>query len=174
MSPRAAWRLASLGFEDVYDYAPGKADWTAAGLPTEGEDADTATLRHVARREVPTCALDDPVGPALAQAREEGFDQVVVTTQGRVVLGRVRASAAGEGGTAGEVMQEGPSTFRLNVSVVEMAGYMSDRGSMRDALVTDPEGRLYGVVFREDLERLVEQAHDHDHEPGGPKGYPAA
>jgi len=32
MSPRAASRLESLGFRDVYDYAAGKADWFAAGL----------------------------------------------------------------------------------------------------------------------------------------------
>ena len=35
MSPRAAWRLESLGFARVYDYVAGKADWMAAGLPTE-------------------------------------------------------------------------------------------------------------------------------------------
>jgi len=32
MSPRAASRLESLGFRDVYDYAAGKADWFNAGL----------------------------------------------------------------------------------------------------------------------------------------------
>ena len=36
MSPRAAWRLERLGFTEVYDYAAGKVDWMAAGLPTEG------------------------------------------------------------------------------------------------------------------------------------------
>jgi CBS domain-containing protein len=178
MSPRAAWRLGSLGFEDVYDYAPGKADWTAAGLPTEGEEADTATLRHAARRDAPTCPLDEPAGAALARAREEGWDQVVVATSGRVVLGRLRArDVEGRGDRpAGSVMQEGPSTFRLNVSVVEMARYMGERGRMRDALVTDPEGRLYGVAYREDLERLLEEVHDHqhDHPAGGPQGYPAS
>src|SRR5689334_6170303 len=35
LSPRAAARLESLGFADVYDYAAGKADWIAMGLPTE-------------------------------------------------------------------------------------------------------------------------------------------
>ena len=33
MSPRSAWRLEGLGFERVYDYVPGKADWFASGLP---------------------------------------------------------------------------------------------------------------------------------------------
>ena len=32
MSPRAAWRLESLGFSHVYDYVAGKIDWLAAGL----------------------------------------------------------------------------------------------------------------------------------------------
>ena len=29
-------RLEGLGFERVYDYVPGKADWFASGLPREG------------------------------------------------------------------------------------------------------------------------------------------
>ncbi|CAA9534858.1 MAG: hypothetical protein AVDCRST_MAG05-4754 [uncultured Rubrobacteraceae bacterium] len=34
-SPQAAKRLASLGYENVYDYEEGKQDWIEAGLPTE-------------------------------------------------------------------------------------------------------------------------------------------
>ena len=46
---------------------------------------------------------------------------------------------------------------------------------MRDALVTDPEGRLYGIVYREDLMRLLEQAGQHDHEQHtGSQGYPGS
>jgi rhodanese-related sulfurtransferase len=36
MSPRAAWRLESIGFTEVHDYVAGKADWGSAGLPLEG------------------------------------------------------------------------------------------------------------------------------------------
>ena len=39
MSPRAAWRLETLGFERVYDYVGGKADWLGHALPREGEAA---------------------------------------------------------------------------------------------------------------------------------------
>jgi rhodanese-related sulfurtransferase len=39
MSPRAVWRLEAMGFSRVYDYAVGKVDWMAAGLPTEGTNA---------------------------------------------------------------------------------------------------------------------------------------
>ncbi len=37
MSPRAACRLEALGFEQVYDYVLGIADWNAAGIPIEGD-----------------------------------------------------------------------------------------------------------------------------------------
>ena len=36
MSPRAAWRLESIGFTRVYDYVAGKADWGSFGLPLQG------------------------------------------------------------------------------------------------------------------------------------------
>jgi rhodanese-related sulfurtransferase len=34
-SPKAAKRMDELGYQEVYDYEPGKADWEAAGLPIE-------------------------------------------------------------------------------------------------------------------------------------------
>ena len=50
MSSRAAWRLEGMCFSRVYDYAPGKADWSASGLPTEGTRAGTPTIGEAARR----------------------------------------------------------------------------------------------------------------------------
>jgi hypothetical protein len=44
MSPRAAWRLEGRGFEQVYDYVPGKADRFASGLPREGKLAGVLTI----------------------------------------------------------------------------------------------------------------------------------
>lgn len=34
-SPTAAKRMRQMGYEQVYDYAAGKADWKGAGLPVE-------------------------------------------------------------------------------------------------------------------------------------------
>ena len=39
LSARAAWRLESMGFQEVYRYTPGKADWLAAGWETQGTQA---------------------------------------------------------------------------------------------------------------------------------------
>src|SRR5712691_6405763 len=68
MSPRAAWRLDSFGFADVYDYTAGKLDWLAAGLPTEGTNAQHPRAGDIARKEAPTCAPEDRLG----EVRERG------------------------------------------------------------------------------------------------------
>ena len=57
LSARAAWRLESMGFQEVYRYTPGKADWLAAGWETEGAQAKKTRLRQVLQKEVPTCSL---------------------------------------------------------------------------------------------------------------------
>ncbi len=95
MSARAAWRLETLGFTEVYDYAPSKADWMAWGLPREGRSASVPTVGEVARRDVPTCALADTVGAARDRARAAGSDLCEVVTSGGVVLGLLRANQLG-------------------------------------------------------------------------------
>ena len=61
MSARAASRLATLGFTDLYRYQAGKADWFAAGLPREGAEAHVPRVADVVEREVPTCTLHERV-----------------------------------------------------------------------------------------------------------------
>lgn len=51
MSARAASRLATLGFRQIYRYQAGKADWFAAGLPREGNEAHTPRVVDVVRRD---------------------------------------------------------------------------------------------------------------------------
>jgi len=40
-SRKAAERLEALGYEDVYDYVDGKADWQKAGLPVQSSISAT-------------------------------------------------------------------------------------------------------------------------------------
>src|SRR5690242_9310680 len=110
MSARAAWRLDSLGFTDVYDYAAGKADWRAAGLPTEGPDAAKPRAGHAIQREVPTCALSDRIGEVRDRVRSAGWDTCVVVNAAGIVLGLVHgeAFAAPPESTAEAVMEPGP------------------------------------------------------------------
>jgi len=90
MSPRAAWRLEGLGFTEVYDYAPSKVDWFAAGLPMEGELASVPTVCDIARGDVPTCAPRENVGEANERIRGTGWDRFVVVNEERIVLGLLR------------------------------------------------------------------------------------
>lgn len=152
MSPRAAWRLESLGFGEVYDYVAGKADWLANGLPTEGTAAATPRIGPIAHRDTPTCRLDDRVGDAAAGAAAAGYDFCAVVNEASSVLGILEARVLGDQPDARveAVMRAGPSTFRPGTPVAELRTFLGER-SLRRALVTTSEGRLVGTVFARNL-----------------------
>ncbi len=156
MSPRAAWRLEGLGFEKVYDYVPGKADWFASGLPKEGRLASVPAIGDAARRDVPTCAPAEKVENARDRVRAAGWDTCVVVNKERVVLGLLREKELSSNleTTVERVMRSGPTTFRPDVPVGKRAERMRKRGA-RTVLVTTSDGRLVGLLYREDAERLV-------------------
>jgi CBS domain-containing protein len=150
MSPRAAWRLETLGFSDVYEYAAGKADWGAYGLPLEGKSTRLVRLKDVVHADVPTCGLDETVG--VARERAGDWRTCIVVTDGRIVLGRMfQSDLAGDpGARVADVMRAGTSTFRPNTTAREMRRYM-DRRNHDSSLVTTPDGRLVGLVLRADV-----------------------
>src|SRR5215210_1694559 len=112
MSPRAAWRLESLGFPQVHDYAAGEADWFASGLPREGRDASILRVGDIARSDVPTCNLTDHVGDVRRLLQGTDWDMCLVVNEERVVLGRVRARAfeVDPGTPVEQAMEAGPTT----------------------------------------------------------------
>jgi hypothetical protein len=156
MSPRAAWRLEGLGFEKVYDYVPGKADWFASGLPKEGRLATAPTIGDAARRDVPTCTLAEKAIDAWDRTRKMGWDACVVVNKERIVLGLLREKelSSNPGAAVERVMRSGPTTFRPDVPVRKMAERMRERGA-RTVLVTTSDGRLVGLLYRDDAERLA-------------------
>src|SRR5919198_4610893 len=128
MSPRAAWRLESFGFTEVYDYVPGKLDWLAAGLPTEGTNAERPRAADIARRDVPTCRMAERLGDVRERVSAAGWDSCVVTNDQSVVLGLLRSKEL-QGDpdlTIEQAMRPGPSTFRPFVAIDEMATFMVD------------------------------------------------
>jgi CBS domain-containing protein len=154
MSPRAAWRLESLGFTEVYDYSGGKANWGAFGLPLEGTIGPRAGER--VRIDVPTCSLDDRLQEVRAHVRASGWDTCIVVNAERVVLGRLgrRALAREDDATVEHVMSSGPSTVRPNVTVEAMLERMR-RQNLSNVVVTRLDGVLLGLLRREDAERLL-------------------
>jgi CBS domain-containing protein len=147
MSARAAARLETLEFGQVYRYQPGKADWFAAGLPREGREAHTPRVADIALRDVPTCRINDGLGAVRERMHEGRWELCVVVDDHRVVLGAV-ARENGEGDPDAPVelvMQAGPVTFRPHVAVGTLPEYRKTQRIPR-ALVTTSDGVLIGLL----------------------------
>ncbi|MDQ2942622.1 MAG: CBS domain-containing protein [Candidatus Dormibacteraeota bacterium] len=154
MAPRAAARLESLGFKEVFEYKAGKLDWLAAGLPTEGENAKRPRAGDVARKDVVVCSLKDRLGGVHDRAGAEGWDVAVVVDEQKVVLGILRSKQLKMDTNllAEEAMRPGPSTFRPYVPMKEMADYMVEH-ELENAPITTSDGKLVGVLLKSDAIR---------------------
>jgi hypothetical protein len=161
MSPRAACRLETLGFEQVYDYVAGKADWLAHGLPREGEMAGVPSAGDLCDLEPPTCALGDTLAVVRARLADSQYGFCLVLSEECVLLGRVRRSALGEGDadmTVEGAMESGPSTVRPSETAAELVRRLATR-NLHTAILTTPAGVLFGILDRADAERrLTERA----------------
>lgn len=152
MSPRAAWRLTSLGFSEVYDYVAGEADWFASGLPRAGGEANVPRVGDLARRDVPTCRVTDLAGDVHERIQAAGWDRSLVVHDEHVVLGSVRAAAlaADPAVPVEQIMEPGPTTVRPDARVAEVVKRMQDK-QVRSMVVTTSDGRLVGLLRREDV-----------------------
>jgi rhodanese-related sulfurtransferase len=156
LSPRAAARLATLAFSEVYDYMAGKADWLAAGLPSEGTKAGSPHAGDVVS-EPPVCRIGDTVALARDRAQAAGCGECIVTSAENVVLGRLNKQALAQEPEAPveSVMDPGPSTIRPSVPLDELVKRLRKEDRKR-ALVTTGDGVLVGIARLEDAERRLE------------------
>jgi CBS domain-containing protein len=159
MSARAAWRLESMGFPEVYRYHAGKADWAAMGLPIEGAEAAIPTTGSAAAKDAPTCTIEEQVGAVRERARGTGWDVCVVVNENAVVLGLLtRAALDAAPDTAVEqVMEPGPTTYRPNLFAEDALHYMHQQ-HIEFVLVTTSDGELTGVLRHEDAARALAKA----------------
>ena len=131
---------------------PGKADWLARALPREGAKAAERRAVDFARQDVVTCHLQDRVGAIRAQVEASPYGFAFVVSDGGVLLGRLRKAAL-EGyaaDTAESVMEAGPSTVRADLAPARLRERL-ERGNLSTAVISDPDGRLLGVVQRDEL-----------------------
>ena len=151
LSPRAARRLETLGFTDVYDYVAGKTDWVANSLPCEGRDAGQPRIGTLADRDVTTCGLDETIGDVSARAGDD--DVAVVVDDGGVVLGLVGREALHDDPArrVEDVMHEGPSTYRPDVPFDEMVREI-EKHVLSRVLITNADGTLFGIAAPSDIE----------------------
>ena len=158
MSPRAAWRLETLGFANVYDYVAGKADWFASGLPREGKLTSIPRAGDVARRDDVTCRPTDRISDVIERVRAAGKETCIVTTDGGVVLGRVRTDRL-DGDThvqVEEVMELGPTTTRADTMLESILERLNAR-NVDSILVATSDGRLVGTLYRSDAEARLHE-----------------
>ncbi|MGH7358768.1 MAG: CBS domain-containing protein, partial [Candidatus Rokuibacteriota bacterium] len=91
----------------MFRYVGGRRDWFAAGGAMKGTRARRPRAGDVARRDVPTCRLDDPLAEVRTRVRASGWDVCLVVNEAGVVLGRLggAAWAARRGTTVERVME---------------------------------------------------------------------
>jgi CBS domain-containing protein len=140
----------------VYDYVAGKADWGSAGLPLEGVEAsETRAGAHV-RTSVPTCRPHDRLREVCERLDEGGWETCFVVDEGRLVLGRLgrRAIRGREDVSAEQAMTLGPSTIHPRARLRDVVERMQ-RQQLTNLPVTTSDGRLVGLLLREDAERIL-------------------
>jgi predicted transcriptional regulator len=158
MSPRAASRFETLGFDQVHDYVGGKADWLAHGLPREGRTASVPYAGELVDTDPPTCMLSDTLGEVRARLDASRYGFCLAVNERRIVLGRVRRSAIDDADptrTAEDVMEPGPSTVRFNTPTHDLVECLAKSG-LKTAIVTTPGGCLVGVFHRADAEERLQ------------------
>jgi predicted transcriptional regulator len=158
MSSRAAWRLESLGFPQVYRYAAGKLDWFAFGLPMEGKFAAIPKAGDAVRRDVPTCELTDWVGEVYKHCQATGWKVCIVVSESNVVLGRLRREAwdADPDTPVQDVMENGPTTFRPDNFLEPLIKRMREK-KVGSVIITNSDGVLIGLLYRKDGEERLQQ-----------------
>jgi rhodanese-related sulfurtransferase len=155
-SARAAWRLASMGFTQVFRYPGGRSDWLANGLPAEGNAARMQTAGDLADLDIPTCKRLDRIAQVKERVHAEGKSDCVVVNDQFVVLGLLRGNDldhANPQSTAEDAMQHDPATFRLNASLEEVAAYFVSQALVKSVLITTTDGKLFGLLNREAIPR---------------------
>jgi Mg/Co/Ni transporter MgtE len=157
-----------MGFTQVYDYVAGKLDWLAAGLATEGSNAQQPRAGDVARRDVPTCGLQERLEAVAQRVRVAGWDACVVVNPERVVLGLLRARElrADPQLRIEQAMRPGPTTFRPHVPIAKLARLMTEH-DLDSSPITTSDGRLVGLLRQQDATKVAQESGNGARRDGG-------
>ena len=82
----------------------------------------------------------------------------------RIVFGILREPQLNQGmeEPVERFMRPGPSTFRPNVPIEEMARYMTEH-DLASSPITSSDGRLVGLLLKDDAVRVAHELHGHHH-----------
>lgn len=128
------------------------------GLPTEGQLAALPTAQDAVQREVTTCHLAERVRDVYQRVTAVAGDVALVVNHNNIVLGRLRQKVFTQHPEAivADVMEEGPTTIRPNTKLADIIPRMQAR-NVRSIVVTKANGRLSGILYRQDGEALLDK-----------------
>jgi rhodanese-related sulfurtransferase len=158
LSARAAWRLESMGFQEVYRYTPGKADWLAAGWETEGTESKKVRIRQMIHKDIPTCSLRERLEDVKSR-RRPSEDLCVVVNDRNIVLGVIQGETwdANPLARVADVMQPGPRTIRPDLEPKDAQKLLRNYDASI-AIVTTSDGELLGSI--KIAQKKVHKAHE--------------
>jgi predicted transcriptional regulator len=132
----------------------------AAGLPTEGTNAERPRAADVARKDVVTARLDERLGEVSERAAAVGLEAAVVVNEERVVLGLLRKKelAGVPEQPIEHAMRPGPSTFRPYVAIAQMAALMVEH-NLDSSPITTSDGKLVGLLMKDDAVQVAHELH---------------
>lgn len=156
MSPRAACRLMDLGFENVFDYELGIADWKGAGLPIEGDGDRRLTAADAMSTDIPTCIAAETIGEVRTRIAGTQWDDCLVTDCDDLVVGRLRSKhmELAPASVIRDVMEVGPTSVRADEDLAALAERM-DRRPTPLVVVATAQGELLGIVKRDDAHTVL-------------------
>jgi predicted transcriptional regulator len=122
----------------------------------EGDRATEPTVADLAKDDVVTCGLGEPVEAVARRVENSPYPFALVLGASRVVLGRASAShlKTDQERRVEDVMDPGPSTVRPHKTAQGVAEDLAKR-NLRWAIVTTPDGEFIGVAARSELEAAV-------------------
>ena len=111
------------------------------------------------RGDVVTAAPDEAVGEVRARVTGSPYEFALVVASDGTLVGRLRddALAGDPAAHAEQVMEAGPTTVRPDRQLAELVTAMRDK-HLAVLPVTNPEGRLLGVLPRHLAERALDAA----------------
>lgn len=120
----------------------------------------------LAERDVPTCEAGEKVADVTRRLGDER-SAIIVTCDDGSVIGRIQADQLDDpAALVGDVMEPGPTTVRHDEFLPDLVERMQQR-RVGAILVTDPSGKLIGIMHRaaaeEAIERLKRHHEQHHH-----------
>lgn len=107
--------------------------------------------------------MDERIDAVRERVHAAGWEVCVVVNDERVVFGLLRKAELlkGQDEPIEQIMRPGPSTFRPHVRIEEMAAYMMEH-DLSSSPITTSDGRLVGILLKEDALDTVHRRHMHD------------